>query len=241
MRTTRVLLISIAVLAIAPHAQAQRRGGGTATLAVSVTDSSGSPIGGVLVTVEGAASRQARTERGQIAFEDLPPGNYRLRFEHEQFVTLERELTARAGAPMDVKVVLTPAPKPLPPPEPVAPPPVKAEPVTIDISAFIEKNFVGRASSKTSALACAAGGSATLVQVREPLKEDAATDVDRFLYVIAGAGNARIGAADQPLQAGVFVMIPRGVGDALSVRGRNPLVLLSIKAGGTCAAPQALR
>src|SRR3990172_6169935 len=71
------------------------------------------------VTVEGADKRSARTEAGRIAFENLKAGAYRLRFEREGFVTLERELTARGGAPTDVKVTLAPMPAP-PPPAPVA-------------------------------------------------------------------------------------------------------------------------
>jgi mannose-6-phosphate isomerase-like protein (cupin superfamily) len=203
---------------------------------VFVTDSTGAPVGGVLVTVEGAVTRQARTERGRIAFEGLPVGRYKIRFEHDDFVTAERDVTARAGAPVEVKVALTPAPKPVPPPEPVAPPPVKAEAIAIDLSAFIERNYIGRAPAKSSSLACATGGSATLIQVREPLKEDATADADRFLYVIAGLGNAHVGTSDQPLEAGVFVMIPRGMRDELSIRGNKPLVLLAVKAGGTCQA-----
>ena len=240
MRITRILLIAIAVGVMATHVQAQRRGGGTATFAVTVTDGSGAPIGGGLVTVQGPVTRQARTERGRIVFEGLPAGSYRLKFEHPDYVALEREVTARGRAPIAVPIVLTEAPKPVPPP-PVVAPPVKADPVTIDITTFIERNFVGRAASKTSALACATGGSAALVQVREPLKEAATGDADRFLYVIAGTGNARIGSRDQPLGAGTFLMIPRGVEDELSARGRNPLSVLSVKAGGSCASAQARR
>ena len=81
------------------------------------------------VTMQGPAKREARTERGRIVFEDVPAGTYRLRFDREGFISLEREVAARGGAPMDVKVTLTPAPPPPPPPEakpappePVAPP-----------------------------------------------------------------------------------------------------------------------
>jgi mannose-6-phosphate isomerase-like protein (cupin superfamily) len=236
MRIMRILVVIFTVLALAAYAQAQRRGGGTVTFAVMVTDTSGAPIGNVLVTVQGAVTRQARTERGRIAVEGLPAGAYKLKFEHPDFVTAERDITARGRAPIDVKVELTAAPKPEPPPKPVAPPPVKTDPVIVDITTL----NVGRGPSKTAALACATGGSAELVQVREPLKEEPMSDADRFLYVIAGTGNVRIGTQDQPIAAGTFVMIPRGVSDELSVRGRNPVVLLAVKAGGSCAPSQAV-
>ena len=103
------------------------------------------------------SNEEARTERGRIVFEDVPAGTYRLRFDREGFISLERELVARPGAPMDVKVTLTPAPPPPPPPEakPAAPepvaPPSDLAPVAIDLPSFIEKNYVGRAAGKTSA------------------------------------------------------------------------------------------
>src|SRR5687768_17226894 len=129
MRITPLLITFGVVVAFGADAHTQRRGGGgSATLAVVLTDAAGAPISNALVTVQGAAERSARTEQGRIVFEGVPPGNYRLRFEREAFVTLERELVARAGAPTEVKATLNPAPpiKPLPcveapKPVPVAP------------------------------------------------------------------------------------------------------------------------
>ena len=239
MRITSVVvavLVSLAGL----HAQAQRRSGGRATLAVRVTDPAGMPIGGVRVSVDGPTPRQATTEQGRIAFENLALGSYRLRFEREGFITLERELIARAGAPIDVKVTLTPAPKP--PLEPVAPPPpspgpvnVNAAPVVIDMSGFIESNFVGRTGQKNSQLACGSGGAATLIQLREPLAEHAHAEADEFLYVIAGEGNARLNGREEKLRVGFFMLVPRGLPHTLTPSGRTPLVALSVRAGDRCA------
>ncbi len=238
-RITPLLLAAALLLPATADAQAQRRRttarGGTATLAISVTDPAGAPIDQVKVTVEGPASRSSTTEHGRIAFEGLPPGTYLLRFEREDYVTRERELTARAGAPTQVKVTMTavpPPPKPVPPVEPA--PPVNAQPVLIDISNFIEKNFVGRAPAKTSPLACSAGGPAELIQIREPLSHQAHADADEFLYVVAGAGGASIAGRQELVQTGAFLLVPRGASHAFSSRGRTPLVLLAIRAGGKC-------
>ena len=244
-RLVVLLFIALSVTAV----DAQRRGaGGDVTFAVFVTDPSGKPLGDVRVHVQGPAtakgqppfSRDTRTERGRIAFENLPAGLYRLRFEHEGFITLERELNARGAAPIDVTVTLTPAP---PPPPPAAPPPppepaapvIKADPVIADIPGFLEQNFVGRGPSKTSPLACATGGSVTVMQLREPLEGPAREDVDEYLYVVGGEGTIRIVGTERLLKAGVFVMVPRGVAKALVPKGRNPLMVLSIKAGEKCA------
>jgi mannose-6-phosphate isomerase-like protein (cupin superfamily) len=224
----------------APRAAAPARTTGSATLAVLVSDPSGAPIGGVKVIVDGPTRRQATTEHGRIAFENLAAGLYRLRFERDGFVTLERELTARGGAPIDVKVTLTAAPEPPPPPPapvpvpPPPPPPSDAAPVVIDLSAFIEKNFVGRDAQKVSSLACGSGATATLIQLRKPLAEHTHAEWDEFLYVMVGPGTLHLAGRDQPLTPGVFLMVPRGTPHALEASGRNPLVLVSIRPGDRC-------
>ena len=91
----------------------------------------------------GAAERTTRTEGGRIVFEGMPAGAYRFRFEKDGFVLLERELTGRGSAPIDVKATLTPLPPP-PPPPPAAPAPppepkVDAKFVVLDMPAFVEK------------------------------------------------------------------------------------------------------
>jgi mannose-6-phosphate isomerase-like protein (cupin superfamily) len=231
MRTTRVLLTTGLLVATTFGVAAQRRGaGGSATLAVSVSDAGGAPLGDVNVTLTGPQSRQARTERGRIALEELPAGVYRLRFDREGYLSFEREVTARGGAPIEVKVTLTaapPPPKPPAPPEPPPPPSVKADPVTVNISTFLDKNFIGRLPEKSSRLACSGSGTATLIQLRDPLDHTHAA-ADEYIYVVAGAGNIRIGGADQPLQTSVFAFVPRGTPHTLTPGGRNPLIVLSV-------------
>jgi mannose-6-phosphate isomerase-like protein (cupin superfamily) len=232
----RVVLMLLAACTVSIDAQ-QRSGGGLATLAISVTDPSGAPLSGVKVIVEGAAARQARTERGRIAIEELPAGAYKLRFELDGFVPLERELTARAGKPTDVKVTLNPAPKPAPPPAPAAapqrPPVLKVEPAAIDIPTFQEKNYVGRAAGKSSPLTCATGATAVLLQMREPLEQHTHDEADEFVYVMGGEGTGNVAGTDHRLQAGMLLMVPRGVPHSFNVR-KGPLVVLSIKAGQPC-------
>jgi mannose-6-phosphate isomerase-like protein (cupin superfamily) len=206
-----------------------------------VTDQDGSPVSDVRVALSGPAQREARSEQGRLVFENIPSGKYVLTFQREGFQTLEREITARGGAPVDVKVALTRAPEPPPPPKPRPPltpvaPIVVAEPVVIDVPTFIEKNFVGRSASKTSLLGCAAAGEATLIQLREPLPQHVHDTADEYFYVIAGEGSAHLGnQSPQALHAGVFVLVPRGVSHALMNSGRTPLVVISIKGGEKCA------
>ena len=80
---------------------------------------------------------------------NMRPGTYRLRFSREGSITLEREVTLRAGEASAVDVALSPAPPPERAPEPVAPPPVSAplgppgDPKVTPVPLFLEKNFIG--------------------------------------------------------------------------------------------------
>jgi mannose-6-phosphate isomerase-like protein (cupin superfamily) len=207
-----------------------------------VTDPSGAAVPNVLVTVEGPSGRSARTEGGRIAFEGLPAGTYRLRFERVGFVTLERELTARGGAPIDVKVTLKPVPvaPPPPPPEPVTSEPprptVDARPAIFDVPSVFEKEFIGRGTVKSTPLACGSDGSATLIQIKDALPQQAHVDSDEFLYVIGGEGRAFVAGREERLKAGVLLFVPRSTPHALAAVGRNPLVLVSTRAGEGCGA-----
>ena len=210
------------------------------TFAVAVSDPDGKPIPDVLVTVEGGTSRTVRTEGGRIALENLPAGNYRLRFEREGFLTLERELAARAGAPIDVKVTLKPLPPP--PPAPVAPPPapepmrpkIHSTPAVIDVPALIERNWVGRNPSKTSQVSCGSDGLSEVIQMTQALMPHDHADSDETFYVVAGEGSALIGESSHRLRAGVFLFVPRGTRHGLSPSGKNPLIVLSTRPGERC-------
>jgi mannose-6-phosphate isomerase-like protein (cupin superfamily) len=238
------LSILVLILGTTLPLGAQRRGagagGGTVTFAIVVSDPAGAPIPGVKIELTGPAERTTRTEGGRAVFEGIPAGAYRMRFDREGFVPLERELTGRGGAPIDVKVTLTPAPPPPAPPAPVelpAPPPqhqVDAKLVVLDMPAFIEKNYVGRSPGKLTPMGCSTGGTATLVQINEPVAEHTHADADEFIYVIAGQGSASLAGRQEPLGPAVFLMIPRGMPHALTAT-KKPLVLISTRAGDTCA------
>jgi mannose-6-phosphate isomerase-like protein (cupin superfamily) len=235
----KVLLLSLLSLSLAAPAlgAGQKRAPRTATFAILVTDADGTQVPNVLVTVEGPASRTVRTEGGRIALENLPVGDYRLRFEKDGFVPLERELTARAGKPIEVKVLLNRLPEPEAPPAP--PEPVRAasdaKPAALDILDVIDKEFIGRGAGRTTPLACGGEGNANLIQVNDPVTDHAHADADEFLYVIAGEGAANVAGAAHRLRAGMLVFVPRDATHRFSQSGRNPLILLSVRAGEGCS------
>ena len=243
--------VALVALAVSP-VHAQRRGtvtsgttaGGSVTFAVVVTDASGAPINDAKVTLTGTTERTGRTEAGRLVFEDLRAGQYRFRFDKDGYISLEKELTAKGGAPIDVKVALDPAP---PPPKPIevvkpAPPPppdhaVDAKPMGLDLPSYINDHYVGRSPGKASTLSCTTGGSANLLQINDPVKSHAHADSDEFLYVLAGEGNAQIGSANaEPMSAGMFLVVPRGMTHSFTAK-KKPLVVLSILAGDKCGTP----
>ena len=154
-------------------------------------------------------------------------------------MTVERDLAATAGKPVEIKVTLKPLPAPPPAPAPPAPEPPKkpsivAKPAVFDVPGVIEKEFVGRAAGKTTALACGNDGNATLIQLNQPLQAHAHDDADEFIYVVAGEGSASLQGTSQKLKAGTLLFIPRGTSHGLTVSGRNPLIVVSTRAGGGC-------
>ena len=234
-----IALVGWSVLPVsAQRGSAQRATTGPAAFAVFVSDPSGRPITNVQVSVTGRAERSAATENGRIAFEDLPVGQYHFKFEKDGYETVEQDVAGRRGAPVDVKVTMTPLPKPEPPPPAPTPEPKPAstvKPVVLDMPAFVEKYYVGKGSGKTTPMACSDGGSATLVQANDAIAQHTHDDADEYIYVIAGEGNARLGERDEPLSAGVFLMIPRGAAHAFTVGKKHPLVFISTLAGAHCS------
>jgi len=211
--------------------------------AVMVTDSLGTAIPEVRVKVTGPVSREGTTGRdGTLRLQGLRVGTYRLRFEADEFITLERDVAIKAGSEAEVDVVLDRgAPKSkLAEPEapPVVAPTAARPPVIPDPNAsaervalpdWIERNLIGRGDPvKETTVGRTSVTTATIVQVREPLKDRLRNDADEMLYVIAGEGVLRARGRDLTLDPGALVVVPRGVGYSIERRGRNPLIALSI-------------
>lgn len=184
--------------------------------------------------------REGTTQAGTLRFEGLRSGTYRLRFTHDNFVTLERDVTVPAGQrSLDQHVMLSAAEKsapPPPPPQPAKPaplpPPGKA--VTVSVPDFVEQNLISASQpQKVSTVACSGLVETVLWQVREAWENRRHTS-DAMLYVVGGEGSLRMNDADIPLAAGRFVSVPRGSTYGLTRRGRNPLIVLASLAGEPC-------
>ncbi len=234
----------------APAAPRPRAAAAAARLSVTiyVNDSTGTPARDVKVTLSGPADREGDTGDGTpVRFQRLRAGTYRARFSSPKYVLFEKEIVVRGGTNED-EAVLSPAPEPAPPapsPAPAAtPPPAAARtlpppsaPAVTDMVGFIEKNYItNRQPQKETDVACSGDGRAVLLQVRDPLENRSHDDYDEFLYAISGEGTLRVDNRDLSLTAsnGTLALVPRGSTHQITRKGRNPLILLSVRAGAPC-------
>jgi hypothetical protein len=231
----------------APRPAAQRpRAASTATgtLTITVTDGGGLPVEGVEVTASGPLDREGTSlASGLVRFLNLRGGDYRLRFSHQKFVLLERDVTMRPGVSQSIDVMLSKAPQdeaPEPPPPAPAPAPAvvnapPGDPRTVAVVDFVERNFIsGRDAIKEDGLGCTASAKSTLVQVRDGIPERALPDADEVIYVVAGEGTLRLGNQDVQLKATTLAVVPRGTVRGITRRGRNPLIFVSVLSGPPC-------
>jgi mannose-6-phosphate isomerase-like protein (cupin superfamily) len=211
------------------------------TVSFSITDPGGLPLSDVKVWGTGPVFRQSQSTAGGLTrFLNVKPGDYRLRFEHDGYLTLERDITVKTAA-LDVDVTLDPAPEaPAPPPPAPAPAPDSTasappgEAKSLDLVDFIERNGLGRDPVRSDSLGCTASATTTLVQIRDSLSEQARPDADEVLYVVAGEGALRLGNRDVPLSAASIAIVPRGTVRGLTRKGKNALIVLSVVSGKAC-------
>jgi mannose-6-phosphate isomerase-like protein (cupin superfamily) len=230
----------------APARPAAPRPRPTPPAQVIVRNNSGTGIAGVRVTVSGGTGVQAETDAKGMSSVTLPAGTFRFRFEHEGFITLERDVTIRAGQPTEVAVALDmaftpPPPEPAPAPAPPPPPPPRAAatgPATnVSIPQFLEKNYIGRDPLKESVLGCTGTATTRVLQLRDSLASHTHDDLDETLYVVAGEGVVRVKDQMMTIGPGSLTVIPRGQAHSTERRGRNPLILLSTLSGAPCDSP----
>jgi mannose-6-phosphate isomerase-like protein (cupin superfamily) len=214
-------------------------------MTVLVTSMDGKPLREVWVKAAGPIDREGSTDTsGTVVFTNVNAGTYRLRFEHGDFVTFEREVTVVGGRPLRTTSALNAAPPPpaapkvepsAPAPPPVAPTPSgNYVPNWVPILDFIENNYVGRAPSKRSPMGCTASATSTLIQIRDPLSEHTHPDADEVLYVVAGSGTGKVAGRESPLETTGLLVIPRGVPHSVTRRGSNPITVLSVLSGPPC-------
>ena len=222
-----------------------------ATVEIRVTNQSGSPASGAHVTVMGPSVQDANTAAdGTVVFRSITPGNYRIRAEQDGLITLEKELSIRAGAPVTTQLALSAAPAPAPPPAPdpppapvvAPPPPVPAAVVTgargearvLSMTDLAERSLSGRDGVKVVPIGCTGLTASRLIVLRDSLPAAAYDDMDESLYLVAGEATMTVDAKEQSLSPGWFAQIPRGTKFEVVRKGRNPVIFMSLLNGRPC-------
>jgi quercetin dioxygenase-like cupin family protein len=75
-----------------------------------------------------------------------------------------------------------------------------------------------------------------LVQTKDPVAEHTHADADETIYVVAGEGTHKVGGRDAAIEAGTFLVVPRGTPHSLRRSGSRPLIFVSTLSGPPCQA-----
>ncbi|MEQ1910752.1 MAG: carboxypeptidase regulatory-like domain-containing protein [Vicinamibacterales bacterium] len=220
----------------------------TSSLVIRVTDRKGLSAQGVKVVAEGAVGREGVSDAaGQVLFLTLPNGTYRVQASSESFITLEKEVTVRAGTTTPpVEFTLTAAPPPPAPPPPPPPPPVVApapavtsapagEAKVLSIFELFEKSPDVKEPFKYFPVACSGLDNTQLLVVRDSIKTSPDAAIDRMLYLVGGEATLVSAGREQKLAPGWYALVPRGSALTLTRRGKNPAVVLSVAGGQPCS------
>jgi mannose-6-phosphate isomerase-like protein (cupin superfamily) len=219
-----------------------------AGMAITVTDPAGATLGTVSVAADGPTTRGGETNAsGQVNFPGLLAGVYRLRFEGNDVVAFEKEVTLRAGQVMSIDVMLNRAKKVAPPPAPapvVAPPPPAptsgpaGQPQQVSVPRVLEGDYVGKNPRRESLLSCSGNTRTTMLQINQPMPERMYADADVVYYVIGGEGTMKLNGKESKLALNDFVSIPRGGSHSFERKGSRVLILLSVLGGEACDSPK---
>jgi len=209
-----------------------------------ITNPQGRGVSEAVVSMTGPTAREGETNRdGVVTLQGVRAGGYRVRVEAEHYITLERDITARAG--LEVEMTLNPAPEPAaaPPAKPQTPasppPPTSSIPpdpnAAIQLSSVVEffsKNQLGRNEPRSeSVVGEAAQAASSLLQVRSTFEGRAHATADEVLYVINGKAEISSKGRVYQVETGSLVTIPRGVTYSIANKGRDPLWALAVLSG----------
>jgi hypothetical protein len=218
----------------------------TTSVRIGVRDQSGAGLSDVRLILSGAATGEYTTgAAGTAIVPNIKDGLYRVRCEHDGYVTLEREFSVHGGAwnPIDIVLSTAPAPPPPPPPPPAPAPkssaavPSGGAPVMMSVPDYLDRNFIGgREPIKESVVACKPAETVRLLQMRENVATHTHDRFDEIVYVVAGEGAVKIGDETTAVRAGSLVVVPNGNAHAFERRGKNPLIVVSTLTGSACEA-----
>jgi mannose-6-phosphate isomerase-like protein (cupin superfamily) len=209
---------------------------------LTVTSQTGALLSGATVRAEGLSSRQGSTgSDGDVVLTNVAAGTYRCRIQRDGYLTLEKEVTVRAGARTASEAVLSPAPPPPPAPAPLPPAPtaspalVPGLPVTVSLADQLADDLLkSKDPIAEHDLGCSGATSAKLIRLsKDGLPAHSHADADEMLYIMAGNATLTVGGKDQVIGPGWLGIVPRGTTHAIRT-GNKALLVLSIQSGPPC-------
>jgi mannose-6-phosphate isomerase-like protein (cupin superfamily) len=232
-RAAACLLLTIPLTA---SAQSRPTASREPSLRVLVTTRAGDPIEGASVQVEGHVSRDGTTAAdGTVSFGLMTPGPYRCRIEREGYVTLEKDVDVGNSGRTSVEASLSTASAATAAPAPAAPAALEpGEPTIMDVTDLAAEELRARDDLVDRLIGCSGAASARLLRLKQDLPPRISDDADQVVYVVAGEATLTIGTLNKNVSAGSLGIVPRGTGYAVSPRGRNPLILLTVTSGPGC-------
>jgi mannose-6-phosphate isomerase-like protein (cupin superfamily) len=173
---------------------------------------------------------------------NVAAGTYRCRIQRDGYLTLEKDVTVKAGARTAAEAVLSPAPPP--PPAPAAPPPpptaspalVPGLPVTVSLVDQLADDLVkSKDPIAEHDLGCSGATSAKLIRLsKDGLPAHTHANSDEMLYFLAGSATLTVGGKDQVIGPGWLGIVPRGTTHAIVRTGNKAVLVLSIQSGPPC-------
>lgn len=212
---------------------------------LTVTSQTGALLSGASVRADGPSARQGSTDvEGDVILTNVAAGTYRCRIQRDGYITLEKELTVKAGTRAAAEAVLSPAPPAPPPPTPLPPTPavqvqpalVAGLPVTVSLVDQLADDLIkSKDAVAEHDLGCSGATSAKLIRLlKDGLPAHTHADADEILYIIAGNATLTVGGKDQVIGPGWLGIVPRGTTHAIVRPGNRPLLVLSIQSGPPC-------
>ena len=246
-----VVLVSLVLAfpaAARPAAQtsAASRAGG---LALTVRSEQGQVLSGATVTIHGSVDRKGTSGAdGVVILQNMPAGTYRARITRDGYITLDKEVTIRAGSRLTSEGVLSASAEPPPPaPTPAPPPPAPVEPRptptstakpgearALSLPVLVEQMLKDPQPIVEREIGCSVATISRVILARESITMHRHADADEVLYIVAGEATLTLAEKDQTIGPGWFALVPRGTSHSLVRRGRNPMVVLSVQSGQPC-------
>jgi quercetin dioxygenase-like cupin family protein len=213
------------------------------SIVLTITNEKGDVLADANVTVRGSIDRGGSSgSDGTVTLQNMPAGTYRARINRDGYITLDKEVTVKAGTRGTAEAMLAAAP---PPPPPLPPPPVETKPAapagapgvatTASVVDLIDQMRKDPQPVVDRDLGCAYSALSKLIVAKTSIAAHQHADADEFVYVIYGDGTLTVGDKTQFITAGSFAMVPRGVSHAVAKKsGTKEIALFIVQTGKPC-------